>query len=155
MSAGEKERAHHPYTNHHHHKHLSHSHIANYHWHCRFCCCCCCKHQHISRKTTPSFPQKDEMSATWWLMVIKRIQICVLIDICTQDASLALVVPFSLACSLARSLCSICRCGSRITIITLYTGSKVYGNNGVHCHYHSEFDCLTHSKTGRTNNKKL
>ena len=104
MSAGEKERAHHPYTNHHHHKHLSHSHIANYHWHCRFCCCCCCKHQHISRKTTPSFPQKDEMSATWWLMVIKRIQICVLIDICTQDASLALVVPFSLACSLARSL---------------------------------------------------
>lgn len=118
VSERERERAHHPWN---HHKHRSHSHPSR-----------CCKHQHISRKTTPSFPRKDEMSATWWLMVIKRIQICVLIDICTVDRERAIE---SSLC-----VCYLQMWQSHHHHYTLYW-CRVYGNTFI-CHYHSTLECL-------------
>lgn len=105
-------------------------------------------------KTTPSFPRKDEMSATWWLMVIKRIQICVLIDICTQDAwiersnsrSVLICCPF---------LVCVCVFADVAVASPLLrdTGAKYMENTFIATTIY--FDCLTHRQTGRTNNKKL
>lgn len=120
------------------------------------------KHQHISQKPRLLSLEKTRCQATWWLMVIKRIQICVLIDICTLDGSdgsnISLTAPHSTAQStyIYTYFSNLQMWQSHHHHYSVYIFIPLiylYGKH-VHCHYHRLwlFDAL--SKTGRTKSYK-
>lgn len=84
----------------------------------------------------------------WWIEYVHSLALAHTASVLCMPC---VYVYFSL--SLCFSLCPVCRCGNRITIITLYPMISIWEHN-VHCHYHL-FWLFDAQQTGRTNNKKL